>query len=72
LLTKTLIIEEIFALNGVGTIVFSGLSMGDIPLIMGFSMLVAVTVVFCAIGEDIIYALSDPRIRLGKGAIGNE
>lgn len=72
LLTRTLIIEEIFVLNGVGTIVFAGLAMGDIPLIMGFSMLIALIVVFCAIAEDIIYALADPRIRLGKGAIGNE
>ena len=72
LLTKTLIIEEIFVLNGVGTIVFAGLSMADIPLIMGFSMLVAILVVICAIAEDVLYALSDPRIRLGKGVAGYE
>lgn len=67
LLTKTLIVEEIFALNGLGTSVFAGLAMGDIPLIMGFSVLLAFIVLFCALFEDIAYALSDPRIRLGKG-----
>lgn len=72
LLTKTLIIEEIFALKGVGTIIFAGLAVGDIPLIMGFSLLIAIFVVLCAIGEDVLYCLSDPRIRLGKGAIHHE
>ena len=67
LLTKTLIVEEIFALNGLGTSVFAGLAMGDIPLIMGFSVLLALIVLASALFEDIAYAFSDPRIRLGKG-----
>ena len=67
LLTKTLIVEEVFALNGLGTSVFVALSTGDIPMIMGFSVFLAFVVLFCALAEDILYALSDPRIRLGKG-----
>lgn len=67
LLTKTLIVEEVFALNGLGTSVFAALSTGDIPMIMGFSVFLAFVVLFCALAEDILYALSDPRIRLGKG-----
>jgi len=67
LLTRTLIVEEIFALNGLGTSVFAGLAMGDIPLIMGFSVLLAFIVLLSALFEDIAYALSDPRIRLDKG-----
>lgn len=67
LLTKTLIVEEVFALNGLGTSVFAALSMGDIPVIMGFSVFLAFIVIFCALAEDIAYVLSDPRIRLGKG-----
>ena len=56
-----------FALNGLGTSVFAALSMGDIPVIMGFSVFLAFIVIFCALAEDIAYVLSDPRIRLGKG-----
>jgi len=67
LLTRTLIVEDVFALNGLGTSVFAGLAMGDVPLIMGFSILLAFIVLFSALFEDIAYALSDPRIRLGKG-----
>ena len=50
-----------------GHLGFAALSMGDIPVIMGFSVFLAFIVIFCALAEDIAYVLSDPRIRLGKG-----
>lgn len=69
LLTGTLIIEQIYGLNGVGAMAFKALLMGDIPFIMGFAMMVAFLIVVFAIAEDIFYHLADPRIRIGGGAI---
>jgi peptide/nickel transport system permease protein len=69
LLTGTLIIEQIFGLNGVGAMAFKALLMGDVPFIMGFAMLVAFLIVVFSIVEDVFYHLADPRIRIGGGAI---
>lgn len=69
LLTGTLIIEQIFGLNGVGAMAFKALLMGDVPYIMGFAMLVAFLIIVFSIIEDIFYHLADPRIRIGGGAI---
>ena len=69
LMTGTLIIEQIFGLNGVGAMAFKALLMGDVPFIMGFAMIVAFLIVTFSILEDVFYHMADPRIRIGGGAV---
>jgi len=69
LLTGTLIVEQIFGLNGVGAMAFKALLMGDVPFIMGFAMMVAFLIVGFSILEDVFYHLADPRIRIGGGGV---
>jgi peptide/nickel transport system permease protein len=59
----TVIIEQVFAWPGMGTLAVGSVFGRDYPTIMGITMLGAVMVVFCNLLADVIYALIDPRIK---------
>lgn len=67
LFTRTLIVEQIFSINGLGYMAFSALKMSDIPLIMGFTIIISAVTIFSVLLCDIFYTVADPRIRIGKG-----
>lgn len=67
LFTRTLIVEQIFSINGLGHMAFSALKMSDTPLIMGFTIIISAVTIFSVLLCDIIYTIVDPRIRIGKG-----
>jgi peptide/nickel transport system permease protein len=57
------IMEQIFALPGVGILTFQALSQRDYPLIQGITMLLALVVLLSNIVVDLFYAWIDPRIQ---------
>jgi peptide/nickel transport system permease protein len=57
------IMEQIFALPGVGILTFQALSQRDYPLIQGINMLLAVVVLLSNIVVDLFYAWIDPRVQ---------
>ncbi|MDE5765650.1 MAG: ABC transporter permease [Clostridia bacterium] len=61
-----MITEQIFALPGIGQIAYKGLLEGDIFLAMGYNMFLAVLTVIGVLLADIMYAVVDPRIKLGS------
>ena len=63
LLGGTVIIEQIFAWPGMGTLAVSSVFGRDYPVIMGITLLGAVTVVASNLLADLIYAVVDPRIK---------
>lgn len=64
LLGGAVIIEQIFALPGLGRLVFDGISTRDYPIVQG--TVLAFTVVFILINllVDVLYSVIDPRVRL--------
>lgn len=58
------ITEGLFAIEGLGNIGLKAASMADVPYLMGFNMLLAVTTVVGFLLSDILYAVVDPRVRL--------
>ena len=60
-----MITEQIFALPGIGQIAYNGLLAGDIFLAMGYNMFLAVLTVIGVLFADIMYAVVDPRVKLG-------
>jgi peptide/nickel transport system permease protein len=62
LLGGTVIIEEIFALPGIGRLALNAISQRDYALIQGVTLFIAVNFVFINLIVDLIYALLDPRI----------
>ena len=61
-----MILEQVFALPGIGKLAYDALSMGDIPFIMGYEMFLAILTVLGVLLSDIAYVIVDPRIKLDK------
>ena len=59
-----MITEEVFDLPGIGQAAYKALNEGDIPLIMGYNMFIAVLTVVGVLISDIMYAIVDPRVKL--------
>ncbi|SHM42061.1 oligopeptide transport system permease protein [Gracilibacillus kekensis] len=67
LMTGTLVIEQIFAVPGIGEQFVRSISVNDYPVIMGTTMLFSVLFVVVILVVDLLYGLIDPRIRLTGG-----
>jgi peptide/nickel transport system permease protein len=61
-----MITEEIFGIPGIGQKAYQLLQRGDIPFIMGYNMFIAVLTVLGILLTDIMYAVVDPRVKIGK------
>ena len=61
-----MILEEVFALDGIGQIAYKALNIGDIPFIMGYNMFIAILTVIGTLLSDITYMIVDPRIKISK------
>jgi peptide/nickel transport system permease protein len=60
------IIETIFAVQGIGNDLITGISNHDLPLIEGITLVFALVTVFGNLLADLAYAVLDPRIRYGS------
>ena len=63
MLGGTILIESVFALPGIGTLVVNSIRMKDIPLVMASVIFLAVLFCVILLIVDVIYALIDPRIK---------
>ena len=62
----SMITEQIFDLQGIGQIAYQAISQGDIPFIMTYNMFIAVLTVVGILLTDVLYAVVDPRVKLGS------
>jgi len=65
LIGGSIIIESIFSLPGMGRLMFDAMLFRDYPTIMGVTTFVAVMTLVGLVLADVLYAVVDPRIRLG-------
>ncbi len=65
LFAGAIITENVFSIPGLGLTAFKALSSVDIPFIMGFNMFLALLTVLGTLIADILYAVVDPRVKLG-------
>ena len=63
LIGGTIIIEQLFALNGMGRYVIESISKRDYVPLQGAVVVIAVTYVLINFAVDMFYAVLDPRIR---------
>ena len=63
LIGGSVILEQIFALPGVGRWVLEAINMRDYPIISGINLVIATVVLACNLLVDMTYAWMDPRIR---------
>jgi peptide/nickel transport system permease protein len=67
-LGATVIIEEVFALPGLGRLVLDAVIERDFPVIQAGVMFYAVAYLLLNFTADVLYGFIDPRIRYGSGA----
>jgi len=58
-----IVVENVFAWNGVGRLAIEAVFARDYPLIQGFILFFASVVVVVSVIIDLLYAVLDPRIR---------
>lgn len=66
LLGGTVIVEQIFALPGIGRLALDSVLQRDYPLVQGTTLFIAAAFVLVNLLTDIIYGFVDPRIRTGR------
>ena len=65
LVAGNVIVETLFSWPGIGRYAFGALTANDFNAIQGFILLVAAIYVLLNLAIDLLYAVIDPRIRLG-------
>lgn len=67
LMTGSMVIENIFAIPGIGEQFVKSILTNDYPTIMGVTMMYSFLLVVTILIVDLLYGLIDPRIRLTQG-----
>ena len=66
IITGSLVVEQIFAVPGIGRAFISSITGRDYPLVMGTTIVLAALIVIMNLISDILYQVVDPRITLGS------
>jgi peptide/nickel transport system permease protein len=64
LLGGTVILEQIFSIPGLGQYFYLGLFNRDVPVIQGFTLVVALGFILLNLAVDVFYAYLNPKVRL--------
>ncbi len=62
-LTGSLVVEQIFAIPGMGRYFVTSISSRDYPMVMGVVVIYSMIIVVANLSVDILYAFLDPRIQ---------
>jgi peptide/nickel transport system permease protein len=65
LIGSTVVVERVFDLNGLGSLLLTGIQQRDFPVVQGVTLVFAIGVVLVNLATDLFAARLDPRIRLG-------
>lgn len=65
LLGGAIVTESVFAIPGVATLLINAVKMRDVPVVMGIIVIIAAFVGVINLLVDLLYAVIDPRVKLG-------
>lgn len=68
LISGSVIVEQIFQWDGIGLLYYDAILSRDYPTVMGLTVVTAVVTLLAGLLADVLYAVADPRVRLGEGA----
>ena len=63
LLGGTIVIEQVFNIPGIGSLMIQSIRMKDTPVVMATVMFIALLSCLINLGTDLIYAAIDPRVK---------
>jgi len=74
LIGGTVVIERVFALNGLGNLMLDAIDNRDFPVVQGVTLIYALRVIIVILLSDLATARIDPRIRSSErgGDIGGK
>lgn len=72
MLGGTMIIETIFSIPGMGTLIINAVNGRDYPVVQVGAVFLAIAFSFCMLGVDLMYAAVDPRIKARYSAGGRK
>jgi peptide/nickel transport system permease protein len=64
LLGGAVLTESTFSIPGLGQLAIQSIGTGDLPVVLGVTLLAAIFIVFANLVVDVLYAVIDPRVRL--------
>jgi peptide/nickel transport system permease protein len=64
LMGSTVIVEDVFAVGGIGNLLTSAILQRDYAVVQGVVLLIALSVVLVNLLTDVVYALLDPRVSI--------
>ena len=59
----TLVIEQVFALPGIGQLMINSILQRDFPVVQGVTLVFGIMVVLVYLTTDVLHSLLDPRVR---------
>ena len=62
----SVVVERVFGWPGMGSLMFSAINNRDFTIVMGVTMVIALTVLCTNLLLDLVYGLVDPRVRYGR------
>ena len=63
LIGGTLVVEKVFGINGIGTLLFTSITSRDFPVVQGIALFSAIAVVLVTTAAAMLAGLLDPRLR---------
>jgi peptide/nickel transport system permease protein len=63
LLGSTVVVEAVFSMPGLGSLILSAINRKDVPQVLAASIFLAVLFTLVMVAVDIVYAFIDPRIK---------
>lgn len=66
LMTGSLVVEKIFAIPGVGSLLVNAIQSNDYNVVISLSFIYSAMYIVIMLAVDILYGIIDPRIRLAK------
>ncbi|MDO4168066.1 MAG: ABC transporter permease [Eubacteriales bacterium] len=64
IVSESMLVEQVFSLPGMGSILIKAISENDFPITMAITMIMLIIFMVCSMMIDIIYTLIDPRVEL--------
>lgn len=68
LIGGAVLVEVAFSIPGLGSLLVSSVTHQDLPVVLGVALVIAFAVLLLNLVVDLLYAVVDPRVRMGMGA----
>lgn len=63
LISGTVLVENVFSLAGIGSLLINGINEGNFPLVQDITLMLVTVFLLLSLLVDILYAILDPRLR---------